>query len=353
MTLDMTKLEPLLGTMVNELGAAANAALVLIGDKLGLLPRAWRRAPRDVRPSWPRRPARTSATCANGWRRRPRPASSTYDAPRGDVRAVARAGGGVRRRGQPRQHDRRLPFARRRLRRRAEARAGLQDRQGRRLGRPLQLPVLRRRALLPAGLQGAPGRRVAARARRRRARSSSAARKVADVGCGHGASTMIMAEAFPNSRVRRHRLPRRRRSRTRGSMPRACRNVRFETARAQDYRRLGLRPRHHVRCAARHGRSGRRGGACPRDAEARRHADAGRADGRRQPRGQSQPGRARLLRLLDHASACRPRSTRRSARRSARRPARSACARWCGRAASPRFRRAAETPFNMVLEARP
>lgn len=36
MDLDMTKLEPLLGTMVNELGAAANAALVLIGDKLGL-----------------------------------------------------------------------------------------------------------------------------------------------------------------------------------------------------------------------------------------------------------------------------------------------------------------------------
>lgn len=36
MKLDMNKLEPLLGTMVNELGAAANAALVLTGDKLGL-----------------------------------------------------------------------------------------------------------------------------------------------------------------------------------------------------------------------------------------------------------------------------------------------------------------------------
>ncbi len=39
MQLDMKKLEPLLGTMVNELGAAANAALVLIGDKLGLYKR--------------------------------------------------------------------------------------------------------------------------------------------------------------------------------------------------------------------------------------------------------------------------------------------------------------------------
>ncbi len=36
MTIDNTKLDALLGTMVNELGAAANAALVLIGDKLGL-----------------------------------------------------------------------------------------------------------------------------------------------------------------------------------------------------------------------------------------------------------------------------------------------------------------------------
>lgn len=36
MSIDEQKLESLLGTMVNELGAAANAALVLLGDKLGL-----------------------------------------------------------------------------------------------------------------------------------------------------------------------------------------------------------------------------------------------------------------------------------------------------------------------------
>jgi 2-polyprenyl-3-methyl-5-hydroxy-6-metoxy-1,4-benzoquinol methylase len=36
MNLDMSKLEPLLGTVVNELGAASNAALVILGDKLGL-----------------------------------------------------------------------------------------------------------------------------------------------------------------------------------------------------------------------------------------------------------------------------------------------------------------------------
>jgi len=36
MTLDMHKLEPLLGRVVDDLGAAQNAALVIIGDKLGL-----------------------------------------------------------------------------------------------------------------------------------------------------------------------------------------------------------------------------------------------------------------------------------------------------------------------------
>jgi SAM-dependent methyltransferase len=36
MNLDQTKLEALLGTVVNELGAASNAALVILGDKLGL-----------------------------------------------------------------------------------------------------------------------------------------------------------------------------------------------------------------------------------------------------------------------------------------------------------------------------
>lgn len=36
MNLDMNKLDSLLGTVVNELGAASNAALVIIGDKLGL-----------------------------------------------------------------------------------------------------------------------------------------------------------------------------------------------------------------------------------------------------------------------------------------------------------------------------
>ena len=73
MTLDMTKLEPLLGMMVNEIGAAANAALVLTGDKLGLYRAlAGKNSPR---PASRKRPARASATCASGCPPRRRPVS--------------------------------------------------------------------------------------------------------------------------------------------------------------------------------------------------------------------------------------------------------------------------------------
>ena len=62
MTLDMKKLEPLLGTLVNELGAAANAALVFTGDRLGLY-----RAMTDGHPVTPDQlAARTGTTQPGG-----------------------------------------------------------------------------------------------------------------------------------------------------------------------------------------------------------------------------------------------------------------------------------------------
>ena len=52
-----------------------------------------------------------------------------------------------------------------------------------------------------------PDRRVAAGARRRRGEAEAGA-LVADVGCGHGVSTILMAQAFPTLALRGHRLPR-------------------------------------------------------------------------------------------------------------------------------------------------
>ena len=130
------------------------------------------------------------------------------------------------------------------------------------------------------GYRGPPGRRVDPGARRRRRRSSSAGAKVADVGCGHGASTIIMAEAFPNSEffgfdyhdasIEQAREARR------GGRRRRPDHVRGRLgARTTPGERL--RPGLRVRLPARHGRPGRRRRARPRDARARRHLDDRRA----------------------------------------------------------------------------
>ncbi|HJS41222.1 MAG TPA: class I SAM-dependent methyltransferase, partial [Sphingomicrobium sp.] len=58
--------------------------------------------------------------------------------------------------------------------------------------------------------------------------------RVADVGCGHGSSTVIMAEAFPNSEfvgIDFHDASIDEARKKAGHLP----NVRFEVARAQDY----------------------------------------------------------------------------------------------------------------------
>ena len=104
-------------------------------------------------------------------------------------------------------------------------------------------------------------------------RSSRPARCVADIGCGHGHSTVLMAEAFPASKFRGfdthpESVAEARQGRRRG---RRRRRATFAAARADDYPRHGLRPDLLLRLPARHGRSGRRGDACRR---ARSHPTA-------------------------------------------------------------------------------
>ena len=179
--------------------------------------------------------------------------------------------------------------------------------------------------------------------------------RVADVGCGHGASTILMAEAFPTLDVRRLRLPRRvdrdgaRRRAARPASRTACAS---RSRPAAGYSGHGLRPRDDVRLPARHGRPGRRGAPRPQHARAGRHVDDRRAGGGRPRRGQPQPGRPRLLRLLDaavHAGVAL--AGRRPGARRPGGPARIAAV--VAEAGFTRFRQAAETPFNLVFEARP
>src|SRR5690348_2957892 len=96
--------------------------------------------------------------------------------------------------------------------------------------------------------------------------------RVADVGCGHGASTVLLAQAYPTSAIvgsDYHQASvdtaqARRRGRPGGQGP-----VRGRVG--ADLLRDRIRPRRHVRLPARHGRSGRRGPAHQAGPRRRRH----------------------------------------------------------------------------------
>ena len=209
------------------------------------------------------------------------------------------------------------------------------------------------RALLPPRLRQQPGGGVVAGARRR-GRKARARRARRRRGCGHGASTIIMAKAFPKStfsgfdyhdasiargpgggRAGRRRRPRQLRGR-RGQLPgKGYDLVTFFDCLHDMGDPVG---------AARHVRESLAPG---------RHLDARRADRRRPRRGQPEPGRPDLLLGLHDAVHARLADARRSGWRSAPRPARSRLVDVIRQGGFSQVRVAAQTPFNMVLEARP
>ena len=152
---------------VDEVGATLNAALVVMGDKLGLyraLAGAGGLTPRRARA--PRRRQRALrprvAERAGGRRlRRVRPGS-------GQLHAAARAGRRADRRGEPCLPARLLPDRARHRHRLAAHHRGRPQRRRRRLARAQPRRVRGLRALLPARLQRQPDPVLAAGARRRR-----------------------------------------------------------------------------------------------------------------------------------------------------------------------------------------
>lgn len=231
MELDMTKLEPLLGTMVNEIGAAANAALVLTGDKLGLY-RALAGGPmtsaqlsqktgtheRYVR-EW------LAAQAASGYVSCDAIAETFWLSPEqaavfADEESPVLMTGGF--------YSLSAVFA-------DEPKLTEAFQSGKGLGwgdrcNCLFCGVERffrpgyKGHLISEWLPALDG--VVAKLER--------GAKVADVGCGHGASTLLMAQAFPNSEFIGYDFHDASITHAR-SHANGLSNVRFETARAQDY----------------------------------------------------------------------------------------------------------------------
>ena len=237
MNLDMDKLEPLLGTIVSELGAAANASLVLTGERLGL----WR----TLAESGPL----TSAELAEKTGTRERyvrewlasQASSgfaTYDAATdrfslspeqaavfaNEDSPVAMTGG---------FHSLAAVYDAQ-----PKLEAAFRNGRGIRWGdhcNCLFCGVERffrpgyKANLVAAWLPALDG--VVDKLKR--------GARVADVGCGHGASTILMAEAFPKSEfvgIDFHEESISRAREHASGLP----NVRFESGRAQDFAGAGF-----------------------------------------------------------------------------------------------------------------
>ena len=196
--LDAEKLEQFVFRAVDEVGATLNAALVVMGDRLGLY--------RALAGAGPMTPAELAARTGTGRALRARvaqrPGRRRLRRVRPDRRplhACRRAGRRAGRRGQPglparaSSRSRSAPCSTRRASSRPRAAAPASA----------GTSTTTTSTTAASGSSGPATTRtwspLAARARRRRRPSSSAAPRVADVGCGHGASTILMAQAFPSS----------------------------------------------------------------------------------------------------------------------------------------------------------
>ncbi|HSI40420.1 MAG TPA: class I SAM-dependent methyltransferase [Xanthobacteraceae bacterium] len=236
MTMDMNKLETLLGTVVNELGAASNAALVILGDRLGLFGALSKSAASSAqlaaRTGTQERYVREwlSAQAASGFVEYDAETTLFSMSPEqtavfADEDSPVLMVGGFSLLTAVYHDEPKL----------AEAFKGGKGLHWGEHCNCLFCGVERffrpgyRAHLVAEWLPALDG--VVEKLER--------GARVADVGCGHGASTLLMAAAFPNSQFIGidYHAPSIAHART---LAASCSNVRFETARAQDFAGTGF-----------------------------------------------------------------------------------------------------------------
>ena len=182
---------------MDEVGATLNTALVVMGDRLGLY-----RALAGAGPLTPAELADRTGTAERYVREWLNAQAAggyvEYDPDERPLHAPARAGGRAHRRDSPAYLPGFFQIALGVGDRLAAHHRGRRRRRGRRLARAQPRRLRGLRALLPPRLQREPGR-VWLPALDGVVEKLERGATVADVGCGHGASTILMAQAFPNS----------------------------------------------------------------------------------------------------------------------------------------------------------
>ena len=214
-SVDPDKLMAFVFRAVDEVGADAEHRARRDGRPARLLPGARRRRPDAPRPSWPSAPAPASTTPGSG--STPRPPAATSATTRRP--AATRCRPSTPSRSPTRPARRSCPgffqiALRHGPRRRPASSTRPRARRRARLARPQRRRARRLRAVLPARLPRATWSPSGCPRSTASSTSSTRGARVADIGCGHGASTILMAQAFPALEVRRLRLPRASRSTT-------------------------------------------------------------------------------------------------------------------------------------------
>ena len=195
---DSAVLDEFIGHMIGDLGATVSAGLVVIGDRLGLY-----KALADGEPVTPERLASRTGTAiayvrpwlanqAAGGYLSYQPESGTFSLSPEQAAALAIED-------SPAFFAGAMQLVLGRAARRRTHRARLPYRRRFRLARARPQPVRGHRTILPAGLRHQLGGELATRAWTASSTSSTAGATVVDVGCGHGSSTILMAQAFPAS----------------------------------------------------------------------------------------------------------------------------------------------------------